>query len=1028
MNHLEERNLVNSLLSNERFSFLKQKKNLIDYDISNISKWLNLKSLVKENELNERLKYEKIDKNDFNLGIKKLDDNEKDFLLNYIKKMDWFQYFEKLMCTFEEVDNNAHKNGIYEEIDMSYVIRPFIYTLEKNIYSTIKSLKNFNVSENAIKQILNTYTTKLFMFFNKVFIIEMNIAKKNFGLKGNTSEERFIYFIKNFFRTKEQLLKFYYTYPVLTRIVTIKTKFISDFIADAFKHLDINYKEIQTLYDNEKLELIEEASVSEGDSHEKSKSVIIFTFSNNIKLVYKPRDLRVIKAYNSFVDCINESSALLDVAKINGLYYENYSFEKFIKYEQCKSEQEIKNYYKRFGHIVAIAHVLCANDLHSENLIAASQYPTIIDLETIIQADSQLYISKKERAGAVIKHDMFVNSICFTSLLPKLAFNNKNGKVIDISALNGKSDKLPFKVLSPININTDEYKLDYQNHIIQASNNIPMLNGKLVYFNNYKKEIYSGFEEMMNVFMDSKSKLIGKNGKINVFKGCIVRNVLKSTQLYMNLLNYSNHPNYAQYMLSREKLIENLWSYPYKNKEVIKYEYNDMMYDDIPVFFSYTDSKNIISSTKEIIKDYFPQSGLSKVLQRIKNLDVEEIEKQKSILKVRLGQYNEVVDNLKGNMECSYKIDFNINILGEIKEIINFIISKGVYSEQGNQISWADIIMNKQNPNIWEEGSLDCGIYNGLSGVALLFLEFYNISKEHKYFEIYEKTIISAIREADFDNNMSAYGGKVSILFPIIREIQKTGKSNFSYYINEIKSFIKENINNFQELDWLSGYSGVIALMLNIYEVLNDKECLDIAIQLGYKICHNIDIKNFNIIGYAHGCSGIAIALSRLYNYCCNELFINKAYKLIEKERMLIKDNNYKINSKWCSGYTGIGLSRLELYKKYNDSTMLDEIEYSVNIIENSIKKDDCLCHGNMADMELLNQYIKLINNKHDLLNKKLSNIYLKKIDNGKYSIRQVPQFISVSLFTGLSGIGYQLLRLYNSDKVSNVLTFELGK
>ncbi len=78
--------------------------------------------------------------------------------------------------------------------------------------------------------------------------------------------------------------------------------------------------------------------------------------------------------------------------------------------------------------------------------------------------------------------------------------------------------------------------------------------------------------------------------------------------------------------------------------------------------------------------------------------------------------------------------------------------------------------------------------------------------------------------------------------------------------------------------------------------------------------------------------------------------------------------------------------------------------------------------------MELLNQYIKLINNKHDLLNKKLSNIYLKKIDNGKYSIRQVPQFISVSLFTGLSGIGYQLLRLYNSDKVSNVLTFELGK
>lgn len=1029
VDEIDIKNLSNALLSSERISALKKYKDLSEYNKDNISSWLDKKSLIKEDDFKQRLKIEGIDEKDFNIGIKELEEDEREVLLDYAKESEWFKYFEEIMTLFENTDETIHEKGVFEDINASYIIRPFMYFLEKNIVDTINSLNNFKIKESAVQELMNTFANKIFMFFNKVFIIELNKAKVNSILKGDTGEERFKYFVKNFFESKSQLLNFYYEYPVLTRLVTTKTKFTLDFITQALENMDKNYEDIQTLYPNSKLKLIEEISASEGDSHEQGKSVIIFKFEGDTKLIYKPRDLRIIKAYNKFINWVNENSGLLDIANTEGIYCDKYSFEKFVEYKECNSEQQIKNYYRRFGHVVALAHTLCANDLHSENLIASGEYPTIIDLETIIQAELKLELSSKERASLEIKKDISMNSVQFTALLPMIAFNNnKEGKGIDISALDGKAVRLPFKILSPVNINTDEYRLDYQERMTQGSNNIPIINGEPIYFNDYKDEISLGFEEMMRFFMDKKDLLLSEDSKLNLFKGKIVRNVIKGTQLYMNMLNYSSHPNYSQDMLKREKLMENIWSYPYKNKEVIKYEYSDMMYDDIPVFYSYTDSKDILSSNKSRVTDYFSESGLSKVYKRIENLDINEIQKQKSILEVTLGKYDDVIKDLRGNREYLNSDNLEIDTLREAKEIGDFIISKGVYSKEGNQISWADITMSGKDRTKWEASNVDCSLYDGLSGIALFFLELSDFYKDTKYFDIYEKAMTSAIREAEFDNNISAYGGKVSILFPILNEIQKTGKSKFSYYIEDIKSFVKENTNNTEELDWLSGYSGVIALMLNIYELLSDKECLDISIELGNKILSNMNVQEFNDVGYSHGCSGIAVALIRLYEYCNNEDFLNKANELIEIERELVKSKNYKEQSKWCWGSTGIGLNRLEIYQKYNDENMLSEIEYSIQMIEETMKKDDCLCHGNMSDIELLNQYSHLISDKSDLLNKKLSDIYINKIKSKNYSVRSIPQFISVSLLTGLSGVGYQLLRLHNPNKVSNILTLTLGK
>ena len=49
----------------------------------------------------------------------------------------------------------------------------------------------------------------------------------------------------------------------------------------------------------------------------------------------------------------------------------------------CASEEEIRRYYRRTGHLLCLVYALNGSDFHYENLIADGEHPVPIDLETI---------------------------------------------------------------------------------------------------------------------------------------------------------------------------------------------------------------------------------------------------------------------------------------------------------------------------------------------------------------------------------------------------------------------------------------------------------------------------------------------------------------------------------------------------------------------------------------------------------------------------------------------------------------------
>lgn len=87
----------------------------------------------------------------------------------------------------------------------------------------------------------------------------------------------------------------------------------------------------------------------------------------------------------------------------------------------------------------------------------------------------------------------------------------------------------------------------------------------------------------------------------------------------------------------------------------------------------------------------------------------------------------------------------------------------------------------------------------------------------------------------------------------------------------------------------------------------------------------------------------------------------------------------------------------------------------------------DCLCHGSLGNVEILLNAANLYRNPQYLTESRkiLKDLIVQNNEQGW--ICGVPQKIFVAGFmTGLSGIGYGLLRMLDSKNVPCVLAFEL--
>jgi lantibiotic modifying enzyme len=178
--------------------------------------------------------------------------------------------------------------------------------------------------------------------------------------------------------------------------------------------------------------------------------------------------------------------------------------------------------------------------------------------------------------------------------------------------------------------------------------------------------------------------------------------------------------------------------------------------------------------------------------------------------------------------------------------------------------------------------------------------------------------------------------------------------------------------------------------------------------------------------GMAHGRSGLAVGMLALSELVQDTELAKSAHELLRYEVKLLQANSIS-STTWCNGLPGIAIALQQLLNESN-SKPAPEVRHVLDSLEFGLKEDDCLCHGNMGDLEALLNFYQLDHTGHvkQLLNHKLTQILERKRRIGDYTFRMVEGYPTVGLFLGLSGIGYTLLRIYNQNQIPNVLNLSL--
>ena len=821
-----------ALTIKEKVDILRKNK-IYNYNYEDLHKWINVRGVVNEDNIYEMIHSYNMSVDKFNNGFKKLTTTEELILEKEVCKSEWYKFY---LDSVENFFLEESKINELQDLDLNYTMLPFTRKAKNEIEKSIKKLKNIKVENKAIIKIIEKILAVGINCGIKTFIWELNkfVEKNRVPSEQEDNKVYFNKFIKNTFLGKDDFKEFYSEHPVILRIMIIKIQQIIENFNFIFQEIDFNYKEISNIFNiNYKENAIIDIHCNEGDTHQQGNFVIKLDFKDG-SIIYKPRNLKIYGKFYEFIDLLNKEGGEFNIYRQKRFYSEKYTLEEYVKYESCNSEEEIIEYFKNFAQICTLIYILRGNDIHYENIIAHGKYPVIVDLETLFQHQLDVLDSKESSFYKAYKE--CIHSIAGTALIPIVTFSKgENGRGIDISALNGKSQKLPYKVLGITNVNTNNMRFEYKEVELKDAKNIPMLLEKRVDFKGYVDIILKEFERTMKFLMKNKEKIIGKEGYINVFKDIIVRHLLKATQSYAKMMDFSSHPNYSKEMSNLERMFANIWSYNYKNKIVIKSEFEDMLFSDIPIFFGKTDSRDLINSRGEVIHNYFDESSFSKVVNRIENLSSREIDKQIAQILISLGLYLDInkksFEKRKSISNCEKIMDvFNKErdiLLKEAIVIADRIMEEAIEDELYNTVTWNNVAYDEIN-ECWKVRPLDEGIASGISGLLIFFSSINTLARKPEYEALILKMINSLEDIPNIQLKDSLYEGEISILYSL-SQVYSNLKNNYVY--EKIYKLAKKIMKEIEDND-INITVDLKQIMLNIYEYKKDVEFLNFAEKL----------------------------------------------------------------------------------------------------------------------------------------------------------------------------------------------------
>lgn len=976
-------------------------------------------------------------------------------------------------------NNNIQSDFYYSISSLTKIVEnKLIQLLKKEESITAIQFVNKNLFVINLSGQINLYIKNNLLPF--ILTHEFNIAKEAGIINDNINPAQpFHQFIKITNNT-EWIEYLFEKYPKLENRITLFIDNTLIFIQNLFSNLTNNWNQISAQFLNSHPVKILQINLFLGDLHKSNKNVCLLTFENNVKILYKPRNYNNENALNKFVDYLNSKNANIEVGIPKFLTFTSHSWVKFIEQKDVNSEEEITEYYNNLGKIVCLFYILGTADIIPDNIIVSGKMPYFIDLECLISKPKLFKISPNING-------LFEDSVIRTGMLPLWV----QGEGTERDILNSVFFEFNTQTVNKRiweNKNSSQIQLTKSETLLgdEKDKHLPSFNGKVYSLTpNLLNEVKKGFKKMYSFFSDNKDDIVKEIQSKSFFQNIENRIILHPTAIYETFFREINLPEYFQNTTTIDELLHEALKLENQEDETKLFESlkKQLYHNDIPYFYVKGTDNALYDGFGEIIDENFEfnnNEAINLIIQRLKNLNKEDFRFQSNIVDCSLQFGFEAFKIKFVNNDCFINsknkkinnVHIKENLLLSAVKIAEFLIDNSFCIE--NEINW--ISKNRdQRDGRYAIMPMNLDLYDGISGIAFFFLYLYKYSKEEKYNDYANKifkhleNIAKQRLEIDFYNTLPEYLIKSIPLAP------------FSYPCSYIYLSTHFHGNNFNEIF----YKDIIyeKILNNIYQIIDINTQNDfffgkiglLNFLITLKFHHNINNRTINQLiescilnikqtaisrkegvaweyidsfdynakkylgGFAHGTGGIASVLFRSGKMLKDVKLTSLAKKALSYDRSLFdekingwidgrtKDANYDAGC-WCHGSSGIALSRLLITQFINDEFIPKELEIAAtNILLNGIGGNQCVCHGDLGNLEVLYAISKKLKDnelKKNVLDT-INNISSQFLDGKKLKSGDDGQLGLYSLFMGYAGMGYQFIRFYDWENTPSILCLE---
>lgn len=762
-----------------------------------------------------------------------------------------------------------------------------------------------------------------------------------------------------------------------------------------------------------------------GDIHNGGKSTTVLV-SDVGRLVYKPRSLSVDQEAFSFI-----GKYFGDILLVPRVFACDHRFGvcQFIEKRVATDEAHARAYYYALGGTAAVIRMLGSSDMHMENLCAVGSRLAFLDLETLLVpitrlGDSSFRIYDESDESAVL------NSLLYASFL-NLVHRDDNWRK-------------EFSIL----LNTDE------------DGSAPVIEGVRRSVLEYEEEFFSGFSDLYDRCLMRREELLTDIARH--FSDQVYRCLIWPTKAYSDLVVHL-HSRYAYrsedyYRIQCDKLPKVLPDgKTVRCDAVTSSEAAHILAGEIPYFYTYGSQTGIYADGACLCEHYYEKSAVSRALEILRGMNEEEKQFEIHLMQLSLRGFGRALDEKRARTvsvkDCSPLSAWDA--LSASEEIMERIWKDKLLLPSGD-VTWFSFNPGRENSTLMEHG-----LYSGIAGMAVYMAAVSCAARSEEMKQKALTCLDSSMRMLDRflmsdsvleELNEGAHFsmGEGDGLAGVIRSIVMVNRYRsgaFTAHLEKAKQLLlKLDPTHCDDTDKAGGIAGMIVTLCRYEEFYDDariqpviRSLADRLINLkrlehkGKYLWKTLPDKRCPVCGAVHGMTGIGESL-----LMADHRLREDTYETDAMDALAYEDASYseKMNG-WpdmrspgsgvkargnCYGSQGMGIIFHRLLKlgisREVISRNLERARRSVP--QDSLYPLDHLCCGNMSTVDY-----DLETGRMDEAGKILAAVVsCAKKEEGEYrfgSDSTTPNQ-NVTLFYGLAGIGYELLRYTDPLRYPTVL------